>query len=88
MAWKTRHIKVPALNDSQYIGICVYSAVFCAIIVALSALISERFIVSYLARTISILAATTIALLLLFLSKIRCVFGKVDTGDSIMQSMG
>ncbi|EDW39579.1 GL15283 [Drosophila persimilis] len=27
MAWETRHVKIPALNDSQYIGVSVYSVV-------------------------------------------------------------
>lgn len=88
MAWKTRHVKVPALNDSQYIGICVYSAVFSTIIVILSSFISNYFIIAYLAKTTSILTATTITLFLLFLPKLKAVFRKIDCEDPIMQSMG
>lgn len=88
MAWETRHVKVPGLNDSQYIGICVYSAVFSSIIVVISSLISEYVVLSYLAKSISILMSTTITLVLLFLPKLKSVFGKIDAVDPIMQSMG
>lgn len=88
MAWKTRHVKVPALNDSQYIGICVYSAVFSTIIVILSSSVSNYFIIAYLAKTASILTATTVTLFLLFLPKLKAVFRKIDCEDPIVHSMG
>lgn len=88
MAWETRHIKVQALNDSQYIGICVYSAVFSAIITVLTSFISEYVILSYVAKTLSILTSTTLTLFLLFLPKLKSVFGRQQTQDPIMQSMG
>lgn len=88
MAWKTKHIKVAALNDSQYIGICVYSAVFSAIIVVLCNFISNYTIFSYIATTASIITSTTITLFMLFLPKLKSVFGKVQTEDPVMQSLG
>ncbi|EFA01604.1 gamma-aminobutyric acid type B receptor subunit 2 [Tribolium castaneum] len=88
MAWETRHVKVQALNDSQYIGICVYSAVFSAIITVLTSFISEYVIFSYLARTLSILTSTTLTLFLLFSPKLKSVFGRYSSQDPIMQSMG
>lgn len=74
MAWETRHIKVEALNDSQYINICVYSAVFSSIMVLLSNYLTEYTIISYLTRTLSILGTTTLTLLLLFVPKLKAVF--------------
>lgn len=88
MAWKTRHIKVPALNDSQHIGICIYSAVFTTIIVILSSFISNYFIFTYIAKSVCILASTTLTLLLLSLPKLKLVFRKIDCEDPITQSMG
>ncbi|KAJ8984969.1 hypothetical protein NQ317_007839, partial [Molorchus minor] len=88
MAWKTRHIKVPALNDSQYIGISVYSAVFSTIIVILSSFISNYVLITYLAKAISILASTTLTLFLLFLPKLKLVFRKMECEDPVMHSMG
>lgn len=88
MAWETRHIKVQILNDSQYIGTCVYCTVTTSIIVLLSNIISNYVILSYLATTLSILISVTITLILLFFPKIRAISRRVDIEDSVMQSMG
>lgn len=88
MAWETRHIKVQLLNDSQYIGICVYCAFFTAIIVILSNFFSNYTTLTYLATTFTILTSTTITLFLLFLPKLKAVIRKVDVEDPLMQSMG
>jgi hypothetical protein len=43
MAWETRHVKIPALNDSQYIGFSVYGAVITSVsVVVLANLLSEQ----------------------------------------------
>ncbi|CAD5116181.1 DgyrCDS5098 [Dimorphilus gyrociliatus] len=43
MAWETRRVKIPALNDSHYIGMNVYNVVLTsAIVVALSSLLADR----------------------------------------------
>lgn len=88
MAWEARHIKIQALNDSQHIGVSVYSAFSSAIVVVLSSFLSEHPTFSYLATSCSILASTTITLFLLFLSKLKRVLGHVEGDDPIMQSMG
>ncbi|XP_050299269.1 gamma-aminobutyric acid type B receptor subunit 2-like isoform X3 [Anthonomus grandis grandis] len=88
MAWKTRHIKIPALNDSQYIGICVYSAIFTTIIVIVFSFVTDYFILSFIAKTGSILISTSTTLALLFVPKIKSTFGSVDHELSIMESMG
>lgn len=87
MAWETRNVKIQALNDSQYIGICVYSAISSAVVVILSNFLSQNTIISYLATTSSILISTSITLFLLFLPKLRAVLGG-DKEDPIMESMG
>lgn len=88
MAWEARHVKVQVLNDSQYIGICVYSAFSSAVIVVLSNFLPDYPTFSYLATTSSILTSTTITLFLLFLPKLKGVLGRVESDDPIMQSMG
>lgn len=89
MAWETRHVKVQFLNDSRYVGICVYCALSTSIVVVLSSLVTERVLFNYLATTISILISTTIGLILLFIPKIRMTLKRIDvTEDPIMQSMG
>lgn len=87
MAWETRNVKIQALNDSQYIGICVYSAISSAVVVILSNCLSQNTIISYLATTSSILISTSITLFLLFLPKLRAVLGG-EKDDPIMESMG
>ena len=43
MAYETRLVKIPALNDSQYIGFSVYSAVITSVsVVVLANLLSEQ----------------------------------------------
>lgn len=88
MAWEARHVKVQGLNDSQYIGICVYSAFFSAVIVMISNFLSEYPTFTYLATTGSILASTTLTLFLMFLPKLKGVLGRVESEDEIMKSMG
>lgn len=86
MAWKTRHVKIPALNDSQYIGICVYSAVFSTVLVVAFSFVTEYFILSYIVKTTSILASATITLILMFLPKLKSLLKEPDEG--VMESMG
>ncbi|XP_075225700.1 gamma-aminobutyric acid type B receptor subunit 3 [Lycorma delicatula] len=90
MAWETRHVKIPALNDSHYIGMSVYSVVITsALVVVLANLISERATLAFLTITILILVSTTSSLCLLFLPKIHTIFSHSDCAtDPIMQSMG
>lgn len=77
MAWETRHVKIPALNDSQYIGASVYSVVITsAIVVVLAQLIADRVTLAFITTTALILASTTATLSLLFLPKINGIWGK------------
>ena len=46
LAWETRHVSIPALNDSKYIGMSVYNVVImCVIGAGLSGNISNDFLV-------------------------------------------
>ncbi|XP_055308943.1 gamma-aminobutyric acid type B receptor subunit 2-like, partial [Sitodiplosis mosellana] len=77
MAWETRHVKIPALNDSQYIGVSVYSVVITsAIVVVLANLISERVTLAFVTITALILTSTTATLCLLFLPKMHDIWAK------------
>ncbi|XP_066146697.1 gamma-aminobutyric acid type B receptor subunit 2 [Euwallacea fornicatus] len=90
MAWKTRHVKVPALNDSQYVGICVYSAVFSTILVIAFSFVTEYFILSFIVKTTSILASATITLALMSFPKLKSLLsGKgLNTEIAVIESMG
>ena len=66
-----RNVKIQALNDSKYIGICVYIVVLTSVLaVSLVNLISERVTISFLCVTTLILTSTTMTLCLLFLPKV------------------
>uniref|UniRef100_A0A1B6LP65 G-protein coupled receptors family 3 profile domain-containing protein n=1 Tax=Graphocephala atropunctata TaxID=36148 RepID=A0A1B6LP65_9HEMI len=90
MAWETRHVKIPALNDSQYIGLSVYSVVITsALVVVLANLISERATLAFVTITALILTSTTTSLCLLFLPKIHAILHNRDsTADPVTYSMG
>lgn len=91
MAWETRHVKIPALNDSQYIGVSVYSVVITsAIVVVLANLIAERVTLAFLTIAALILTSTTATLCLLFVPKIYdCLGGGgIRNIDPIGHSMG
>lgn len=88
IAWKNRNVKVPTLNDFRYIGICVYSAIFTAVMLILSNFIGEYVILSYLSSSCSLIVATSLTLFLLFLPQFNLLFGEVKNDDLLMQSMG
>lgn len=77
MAWETRHVKISALNDSQYIGISVYSVVITSVsVVVLANLLSERVTLAYIITTTFILSSTTATLCLLFMPKINDIWNR------------
>ncbi|KAG8182613.1 hypothetical protein JTE90_021749 [Oedothorax gibbosus] len=76
MAWETRHVKVPALNDSQYIGMSVYNVVLTSIIVvALANVIpAERYTLTLVLVSTLIFISTTTTLCILFVPKIHTIY--------------
>ncbi|XP_043068677.1 gamma-aminobutyric acid type B receptor subunit 2 [Drosophila bipectinata] len=89
MAWETRHVKIPALNDSQYIGLSVYSVVITsAIVVVLANLISERVTLAFITITALILTSTTATLCLTFIPKLHDIWARNDIIDPVIHSMG
>lgn len=77
MAWETRQVKIPALNDSQYIGISVYSCVITSVsVVVLANLLSERVTLVFIIITSIILMSTTATLCLVFLPKMNDIWNK------------
>ncbi|KAK0175457.1 hypothetical protein PV327_009205 [Microctonus hyperodae] len=88
MAWETRHVKIPALNDSQYIGMSVYSVVITSgIVVVLANLMSDRATLAFVTITTLILASTTATLALLFLPQLANILGG-ERADPVVQSLG
>lgn len=91
MAWETRHVKIAALNDSQYIGVSVYSVVITsAIVVVLANLIADQVTLAFVTITALILTSTTATLSLLFVPKINDIWARegAPNNDPISHSMG
>ena len=71
MAWETRHVKIPALNDSQYIGMNVYNVVMMSVlVVTLSNILSSQPTLAYVLVSSLMLISTTTTLCLLFVPKV------------------
>ncbi|XP_050084421.1 gamma-aminobutyric acid type B receptor subunit 2 [Anopheles aquasalis] len=89
MAWQTRNVKISALNDSQYIGISVYSVVITsASVVVLANLLYEKVTLAFVITAGFVLSSTTATLCLLFLPKLKDIFEKGEVYDPIIHSMG
>lgn len=71
LAWETRHVSIPALNDSKYIGMSVYNiTIMCCLGVALSFVIQDNPAASHALVSIFILFCATITLSLVFVPKV------------------
>ncbi|KAL6438373.1 hypothetical protein ACFW04_004488 [Cataglyphis niger] len=88
MAWETRHVKIPALNDSQYIGMSVYFVVITSsIVVVLANLMPDRATLAFVTITALILTSTTATLALLFLPQLANILAG-ERADPVVQSFG
>ncbi|XP_063727895.1 gamma-aminobutyric acid type B receptor subunit 2-like isoform X2 [Symsagittifera roscoffensis] len=77
LAWETRSVTIPALNDSKYIGINVYVVMLvCLVSIGVTSVIEDADHSFILVSTL-ILFATTITLCLVFVPKL-VQFKKVD----------
>ncbi|ELT87738.1 hypothetical protein CAPTEDRAFT_22448, partial [Capitella teleta] len=71
LAWETRRVKVEALNDSKYIGMCIYNVVVLAVIgVALQYVIKDAVNASYGFLSGLILLGTTLTQTIIFGPKV------------------
>ncbi|XP_077978832.1 gamma-aminobutyric acid type B receptor subunit 2-like [Glandiceps talaboti] len=71
LAWETRRVSIPALNDSKYIGMSVYNIVVtCMIGAALSFVIHNDPSAAFCIISLFILFCTTITLCLVFVPKL------------------
>ncbi|CAH3136004.1 unnamed protein product, partial [Porites lobata] len=73
LTWETRHVTIPALNDSKYIGMSVYNVVVLGIIglvVTFAFDGSTHYVVTYAISSSCVIVCTTVTLLLVFVPKI------------------
>jgi gamma-aminobutyric acid type B receptor len=75
LAWETRNVKIPALNDSKYIGISVYNVVILSAIGATVSTVLKKTVHYELLHalvSIIVLLSTTVTLTMMFAPKVRC----------------
>ncbi|XP_034233337.1 gamma-aminobutyric acid type B receptor subunit 2 [Thrips palmi] len=71
LAWETRHVSIPALNDSKYVGMSVYNVVImCVMGAAISFVLSDKQEASFIIISSFILFCTTGTLCLVFVPKL------------------
>lgn len=71
LAWETRSVQIPALNDSKYVGMSVYNvAIMCVLGVAVSFVLKDQQNASFIIISIFIIFCTTGTLCLVFVPKI------------------
>ncbi|XP_065572000.1 gamma-aminobutyric acid type B receptor subunit 2-like isoform X2 [Artemia franciscana] len=71
LAWETRNVNIPALNDSKYIGMSVYNVVImCLLGAGISYVLSDQQDVSFIIISVFIIFCTTGTLCLVFVPKV------------------
>lgn len=71
LAWETRHVSIPALNDSKYVGMSVYNVVImCIMGAAISFVLSDKQDASFIIISVFIIFCTTGTLCLVFVPKV------------------
>lgn len=71
LAWETRHVSIPALNDSKHIGLSVYNVVImCVTGAAIAIVLSDRKDASFILISVFIIFCTTATLCLVFVPKV------------------
>ncbi|XP_022082609.1 gamma-aminobutyric acid type B receptor subunit 1-like isoform X2 [Acanthaster planci] len=84
LAWSTRNVNVPGLNDSYYVGLSIYNTVICCVVVVpLSILNVSSMGVTYALVAGFLLLCTTMSLCMLFIPKIIAVFRKNAVSDQV-----
>ncbi|KAG8199600.1 hypothetical protein JTE90_009436 [Oedothorax gibbosus] len=82
LAWETRHVSIPALNDSKYIGMSVYNVVImCVIGAALSFVLREQQDAAFVIISIFIMFCSTTTLCLVFVPKLLELWANPHAGD-------
>lgn len=78
LAWETRHVSIPALNDSKHIGLSVYNVlIMCIMGAAIALVLSDRRDAVFILISVFIIFCTTATLCLVFVPKVRLVVPKL-----------
>lgn len=71
LAWETRKVHIPALNDSKMIGLSVYNVIIpCALVIPILGLVHDRPTTQFALTSFLTIFCTTLTLCLVFVPKI------------------
>ncbi|XP_029660696.1 gamma-aminobutyric acid type B receptor subunit 2 isoform X2 [Formica exsecta] len=71
LAWETRHVSIPALNDSKYVGMSVYNVVImCVTGAAISFVLTDKQDAMFIMLAVFIIFCSTATLCLVFIPKV------------------
>ncbi|XP_044594203.1 gamma-aminobutyric acid type B receptor subunit 2 isoform X2 [Cotesia glomerata] len=71
LAWETRHVSIPALNDSKYVGMSVYNVVImCVTGAAISFVLADKQDTMFIMLSIFIIFCSTATICLVFVPKL------------------
>ena len=75
LAWETRNVTIPTLNDSKYIGMsAVYNVFVSSIIGSVASLTLEYYDASYAILFMCLIMSTSLTMLLVFAPKVRILW--------------
>nr|XP_046912763.1 uncharacterized protein LOC124493702 [Dermatophagoides farinae] len=82
LAWETRHVSIPALNDSKYIGMSVYNVVImCVIGAGVSFVLRDQQDAAFVIISAFIIFCSTATLCLVFVPKLIELKRNPNAGD-------
>ncbi|XP_063956536.1 gamma-aminobutyric acid type B receptor subunit 1-like isoform X1 [Lytechinus pictus] len=87
LAWETRKVTVPALNDSKYIGMSVYNVVVLSFVGVPVSLVLDDVNAHYAIIANFVFFATTLTLCMVFVPKLR-VRNEVEPKGTMFSTMG
>ena len=73
LAWETRNVTIPALNDSKYIGMSVYNVVILSAIGTTVSMVlkeTKHYDLLHALVSVVVLLSTTVTLTMVFLPKV------------------
>lgn len=82
LAWETRHVSIPALNDSKYVGMSVYNVVImCVTGAAISFVLADKQDAMFIMLSVFIIFCSTATLCLVFVPKVSTARRRLVNND-------
>ena len=77
LAWETRKVHIPALNDSKMIGLSVYNVIIpCALVIPIVGLVHDRPTTQFALTSFLTIFCTTFTLCFVFVPKVSRIKAK------------